>query len=194
MRRGAEKAAKIFQENGGGPVNRRRGATSRRTSSPAWCRPERVPAYSRHRPRALATISVRSREVWPPRPPAMSISFRQCRISAKLTVRTVSGYSSGRSPSFSGERVGRKGRVVKNDGLCLAAQETDLQLVPEVLGPFARPVGPDALEPGTGFHVMTESVMSEGQKGPVLDKNPRPPLRRIPSSRRLMASWNRPAR
>jgi hypothetical protein len=97
-----------------------------------------------------------------PRTHAKSMSSRRCRICSTMTGRVYSGFSSRSSPSISGERVGRKGRVVKNDGLSLAAQETDLQFVPEVVSPLARPVGADALEPGMGFHVVTESVMSDG--------------------------------
>src|SRR5262249_31493230 len=64
VRRGAEKAAKIFPRNGAGPIHRRRGTTSRRTSSPVSWRPGRGAAGSRHRPRAFATILVPAREVW----------------------------------------------------------------------------------------------------------------------------------
>src|SRR5262249_26848220 len=71
-------------------------------------------------------------------------------------------------PASMGERVGWEDRVVKDHCLGLAAQETELQLLPVVFGALVRPIGPQPIEPGVGLRVMPELVMSEGQEDPVL--------------------------
>ena len=75
--------------------------------------------------------------------------------------------ASGR-PLSGRERIGREDRIVQDHGLGLAAQEADFKLVPERKGMAAGLTAAEPVQPAAGLVFVTQAMMSQGQKRPIL--------------------------
>jgi hypothetical protein len=132
---------------------------------------------------------------WPPARPPWCPEREVAPLSIPRPSATPGPLGSPREGVI-GER-----RVVEDHGLGLAAEQADLQLVPEPRRVLARPVLPQPVEPAAGLGAMAQPVVGQRQEGPV----PRParaapgpdrflqPARSPDSSRTRARSRGRPA-
>ncbi len=65
------------------------------------------------------------------------------------------------------ERVGREDRVVEDHRLGLAAEQADLQLVPELGRVRAELMIPQLVEPAASLIAMTQAVVGHRQERPI---------------------------
>jgi hypothetical protein len=89
-------------------------------------------------------------------------------IGDRVTVRVERDRIRRTDHLVTGERFKWSDWIVDNYGLGLSTKQTDLQRIAEVSGFLALRVGLVAIEPGTGFSVLTEPMMGQGAEKPIV--------------------------